>query len=847
MRNYQHYYCNQHQHYKKKIRSQWSLPFRCQKQQFWAATTTSTIVRTNRDRVIPTKAYSSSSTSSRNTQALLARTLYRQILKWAKRTGSEVPFDPLPPLTLMPPRIDVGALQQLLAVKQMSSMEISSSSSSSRVQEGKGTTTVNGEDMLDQTTNPYAAIKYIATNIMPVNTIVRENQIIVPIYNATDVKNAMRMIYRLNHINATNEFHQDLDTIKDRVSLGFQVLKSLNQLSEMLDERKMSREQHMDREGVAFHVGQVVQHKYKRWRGVVCGWQKVVPHPQNVSALNVAQKSSLTQKVYNLEVVTNDESKDNHVSDREPESSNRNSSSTEVEYVVHLDEGDAAFSRTRVLGSMKVKQHELDPVINDSLKRVRNSLLNHHFSKFDATRMAFVPGSVLEYEYPDDIHAANQDHARDQLDESRYDLAKHENAKRVLTGVKNMVSILQRIILDTSSCVEERNLSILVEVERRLIAIANGQFYENMADKLSSSHGMSSSHKLAIKSWSSLTNIAIEINNILWQRQRAKENIDRVHFPLGSVVKHKKYGFRGVVTAWDPYPQTDVTNWDGLQDLEGDVHSMPFYHIIPDLNDTVKAFGQERPFRYVCQENLILCPEHELDIEVTLDEGWSASDGNQEFVAPDALKFSHFEEFAEDEIIDACLKDLQINYNRFFIDIRNSVNEECSSIDHLPTMEDLINLLRYTECFEDAMSVEEGIKEIWKANSDAKIRYDLHHGIAHLLRGDKRTALSIYDRILEDDPKCLEAWNKKATCHYMLGDMCRSEDAAQRVLDSNGQHFQALAGLGLVYCETKQYQKAIDYFEKCISLNPWSTVSSRLLVCFDALVGHDTKAGDRDD
>ena len=34
---------------------------------------------------------------------------------------------------------------------------------------------------------------------------------------------------------------------------------------------------------------------------------------------------------------------------------------------------------------------------------------------------------------------------------------------------------------------------------------------------------------------------------------------------------------------------------------------MPFYHVIADMNDTEEAFGYERRFRYVCQENLELC------------------------------------------------------------------------------------------------------------------------------------------------------------------------------------------------------------------------------------------------
>ena len=116
-----------------------------------------------------------------------------------------------------------------------------------------------------------------------------------------------------------------------------------------------------------------------------------------------------------------------------------------------------------------------------------------------------------------------------------------------------------------------------------------------------------------------------------------------------------------MVITWDPFPKADVSKWDGLQDIEGDVNKMPFYHVIPDLQDTVEAFGQERPFRYVCQENLELCPESEKAIEVALDDEWSASDGESEFTPSDSLKFCHGEKLGDDDdIIVACLNELQV-------------------------------------------------------------------------------------------------------------------------------------------------------------------------------------------
>ena len=99
---------------------------------------------------------------------------------------------------------------------------------------------------------------------------------------------------------------------------------------------------------------------------------------------------------------------------------------------------------------------------------------------------------------------------------------------------------------------------------------------------------------------------------------------------------------------------------------------------------------------------------------------------------------------------------------------------------------------------EDAVVVEENIKEIWKANSDPELRWALDDGTADLLQGNKERALETFTQLAVDDPNYAEAWNKKSTCHFMLGDMESSLEAAKQTLELQPDHFQALNGLGLV-------------------------------------------------
>jgi heat shock protein HspQ len=465
--------------------------------------------------------------SSIEKQKVLSKTIYKQIIKWTASTGSDVPFDPIPPLTLVPPRVDASAL------KTMSELH----------------STENSGELTREEKHLLALMKSL-----PSNSIIEPKQLILPIENANHVKNATKLAYALN--NFTTESKEDVEQIKERVSLGFEVLKSLNQLSEMLEERKKAREDHQDRGGVSFRVGQVVRHKKNRWRAIVGGWSKTL-----VDSKEPSQKTSLTNKSYtnnsdgnilgdeNVDVNINvDVDVDGHA----------------IEYVVHLDEGDAAHSRVRVLGSMKAKQHELEAVADDDLKRIRNSLVGNHFESFNSMNGEFVPGKILKFEYP-----ADESDAVDILEETRHIMAKHDNAKTILCGVKEIAAKLHRIVLDTSSCAETRKLCFLPDIEERLEQIVTGNLVENVADKILSP--MSSSHKVAIQHMSALFYISFQVGDMLWQRHTAEKNSelkkpfhvprvkitdqtsntnrclaeDRILFPLGSVVKHKKYGFRG--------------------------------------------------------------------------------------------------------------------------------------------------------------------------------------------------------------------------------------------------------------------------------------------------------------
>jgi hemimethylated DNA binding protein len=138
-----------------------------------------------------------------------------------------------------------------------------------------------------------------------------------------------------------------------------------------------------------------------------------------------------------------------------------------------------------------------------------------------------------------------------------------------------------------------------------------------------------------------LLNFALELRDVLWHREKLQE-ADNIQFQLGQVVDHKFFNFRGVVLAIDPKPTIDVSRWDGVQHIDNP-GEQPFYHILPDQDDCLNAFGGPRGMRYVCQENLEACQGDRRKVNVPIeavDPGWTRDDATMEFVPPSHVKVS---------------------------------------------------------------------------------------------------------------------------------------------------------------------------------------------------------------
>lgn len=715
----------------------------------------------------------------------ISRTLYRQLLRWCQSVHTDgLPDDILkhfiPPYHLeAPEQLDPYRMELL-----------------------KETST--GDDDVSNQTEDAVVVRRVL-GLMPRRSECSRRHITSPIHSVTELRDMVRSIFRLN--NVVESFAAD-DLVayeslqhyqKKRRDTAFEVLKALNQLYsgelKVLNERHV---RHMDREGVEFVVGQVVQHRQERWRGVVAAWDKHQQTSNNLS--DDFSKTSLTTKDYKSLTAV----------DR-------------VRYNVLLDVGDA-YNLASMTGWSTADQSELVAVADQDLCRIRNKLVKDHFRSFDAASTRFVPDSLKSFSFPSDV--SEQSLLQDLPLETR------KLCADVIQGVRSFADYLEftaksEVFTSKSEAESVKTLSseLLETLLGDLKDISEGNVVpsRHRFDDLS----LTTSAALHLRA---LLNLSQGILETMSQRRIALAAKDKLRFKVGDVVQHKKYGFRGVIMAWDPIPTVDVTRWDGLRGIENP-NELPFYQVIPDQGDCIEAFGGERPWRYVCEENLELCPKDRNLIDVDLDLGWERQDGL--YVAPAGVRFKYAADSEDNGLFERSLVRLEGEINQWQYQARNPNSEDITAREI--SLANMRRLLQVVDNMDDAATVQDTIKEMRKAHPDGELRSRLEQGIAAIVGGNAKKAREIYQQVVQEDAEYCEGWNKLATCEFMIGKHTEAIEATMRVLELDPTHYQAKNGLGLLHFERKEYREAAKCFRESLAMDPWSPVAAKLSVCIDLL------------
>ena len=87
--------------------------------------------------------------------------------------------------------------------------------------------------------------------------------------------------------------------------------------------------------------------------------------------------------------------------------------------------------------------------------------------------------------------------------------------------------------------------------------------------------------------------------------------------------------------------------------------------------------------------------------------------------------------------------------------------------------------------------------------------------------GRLQSAERIFSRIIDRAPDFAEAWNKRATVRFMIGNHDGSANDTAKVLQRESRHCGALSGLGMIHMRAGNWNSALKSYEAAFAIHPY--------------------------
>jgi tetratricopeptide (TPR) repeat protein len=115
---------------------------------------------------------------------------------------------------------------------------------------------------------------------------------------------------------------------------------------------------------------------------------------------------------------------------------------------------------------------------------------------------------------------------------------------------------------------------------------------------------------------------------------------------------------------------------------------------------------------------------------------------------------------------------------------------------------------------------EQGLWLLWARSGDPAIDALMARGNEAMQAGRHAEAIGIFSTVIRTKPDFAEGWNRRATVHYLAGQLEKSIADCDEVLKRNPGHFGALSGLGQVYLALQDHHQALAAFRRALEVNP---------------------------
>ena len=140
--------------------------------------------------------------------------------------------------------------------------------------------------------------------------------------------------------------------------------------------------------------------------------------------------------------------------------------------------------------------------------------------------------------------------------------------------------------------------------------------------------------------------------------------------------------------------------------------------------------------------------------------------------------------------------------------------------DRVRGLDFLFEALKVAPDAESAKHIEGRIWAQWMASGSDTANLLMTRVKTATDARDTDLAIKLLDAIVEIKPDYVEAWNRRATLHYMRKDYTRSMADIREVLAREPRHFGAISGLGMILQEFGDEKRALDAFRQAVAIHP---------------------------
>ena len=151
-----------------------------------------------------------------------------------------------------------------------------------------------------------------------------------------------------------------------------------------------------------------------------------------------------------------------------------------------------------------------------------------------------------------------------------------------------------------------------------------------------------------------------------------------------------------------------------------------------------------------------------------------------------------------------------------------SENPVKTSGDDTVTLDTLFVELEKAPSLAEAQRVERIIWAKWHWHKIPRLSQKLRLGTTYLQENNFKKALYIFNNIIKEAPAFSEAYNKRATTYFLMKKYDKSLMDIKVTLTLEPRHFGALSGMGLIFMNRGDFQRALMAFTAVLKIYPLS-------------------------